>query len=80
MKTYTTTQARTRFGEFISAVQRAPVRVSRRGNPVGVMVSAQDYEAMRRFYAERLIRTMNGTAHQAGLAEEQVARLLADES
>jgi len=50
---------------------------------VGVMVSAQDYQAMRAFYADRLRQTMDKTADQAaraGLTDETLAALLADES
>ena len=51
MKTYTANEAKTRFGEFIDEAQREPVRVMRHDRVVGVMVSAQDYEAMRAFYS-----------------------------
>lgn len=54
MKTYTANNARTRFGEFIDQAQREPVRVMRHERVVGVMMSAQGYEAMRAFYADRL--------------------------
>ena len=49
---------------------------------VGVLVSAEDYEAMRRFYADRLLRTMDETANAAqgaGLTAERLTELLADE-
>ena len=47
MQTFTANEAKTRFGEFIDSAQREPVRVVRHDRVVGVMVSAQDYEAMR---------------------------------
>lgn len=50
---------------------------------VGVMVSAEDYEAMRAFYANRLMRNMDETAEaaeRAGLTPEKINALLADES
>jgi prevent-host-death family protein len=83
MKTFTANEAKTRFGEFIDLAQREPVRVVRRDRVVGVMVSAQDYEAMRAFYANRLQHTLAATAAQAqgaGLTDETLADLLADES
>ena len=83
MKTFTANEAKTRFGEFIDQAQREPVRVMRHDRVVGVMVSAQDYEAMRAFYADRLRQTMDKTADhaaRAGLTEEALAALLADES
>lgn len=83
MQTITANQAKTRFGELLDRVQRAPVQVTRHNRVVGVMVSAEDYEAMRRFYADRLIKTMEETAEaadRAGLTPEKLAKLLADES
>ncbi|MBK7675880.1 MAG: type II toxin-antitoxin system Phd/YefM family antitoxin [Candidatus Accumulibacter sp.] len=83
MQTYTANEAKTRFGEFLDRVQREPVRVMRHDRVVGVMVSAEDYEAMRRFYADRLRQTLRETAEgaaAAGLTEEKLAELLADES
>lgn len=83
MQTFTANQARTHFGEFLDLAQREPVRVMRRDRVVGVMVSAQDYEAMRAFYADRLQNTLNQTAAQAqaqGLSAEGLDALLADES
>lgn len=80
MKTYTANEAKTRFGEFIDQAQREPVRVMRHDRVVGVMVSAQDYEAMRAFYADRLRNTLRESAQTSGLTEEQAAALLADES
>jgi len=83
MQTFTANEAKTRFGEFLDRAQRSPVGVLKHDRLVGVLVSAEDYEAMRRFYADRLIRTMDETAKAAalaGLTPEILAELLADES
>lgn len=83
MRTYTANEAKTRFGEFLDRAQREPMRVTRHDRVVGVMVSAQDYEAMRAFYADRLRRTLDETAAvaaRAGLTQAELERLLADES
>ncbi len=50
---------------------------------VGVMVSAQDFEAMRAFYANRLQHALQQSAalaQQSGLTEQGLSDLLADES
>ena len=83
MQTFTANQAKTHFGEFLDLAQREPVRVMRRDRVVGVMVSAQDYEAMRVFYADRLQHTLNQSAvlaQQQGLSQDALDVLLADES
>lgn len=83
MLSYTANQAKTHFGEFLDQVQREPVQVLKRDRVVGVMVSAQDYEAMRHFYANRLQGTLAQNAASAaaqGLTEDELQRLMADES
>jgi prevent-host-death family protein len=83
MQTYTANEAKTRFGEFLDRVQREPVRVVKHDRLVGVMVSAEDYEAMRVFYADRLRNTLreSGTAAaEAGMTQDKLDELLADES
>jgi prevent-host-death family protein len=82
MKTLTANEAKTHFGEFIDMAQREPVRVMRRDRVVGVMVSAQDYEAMRAWYADRLVQTMAQSAAQAaqaGLTPQGLESLLDDD-
>ncbi|MGQ0708119.1 MAG: type II toxin-antitoxin system Phd/YefM family antitoxin [Rhodoferax sp.] len=83
MQTFTANQAKTQFGQFIDLAQREPVRVMRHDRVVGVMVSAQDYEAMRAFYANRLQHTLTESAahaQAAGLSPQALDELLADES
>ncbi|HQX59236.1 MAG: type II toxin-antitoxin system Phd/YefM family antitoxin [Rhodoferax sp.] len=83
MQTFTANKAKTHFGELLDLAQREPVRVTRRDRIVGVMVSAQDFEAMRNFYADRLQHTLNQSAalaQQQGLTPEALDALLADES
>lgn len=83
MQTMTANEAKTRFGEFLDRVQREPIAVMRHDRMVGVMVSAQDFEAMRTFYANRLQHSLNEAADaaaKAGLTPEALDALLADES
>lgn len=64
-------------------VQRSPVRITRYNRVAGVVVSAQDYEAMRRFYAERLRgRLAEGAASATarGLTQADLERLLAHDA
>lgn len=83
MLTMTANEAKTHFGQLLDKAQRQPVQVTRHDRVVGVMISAEDYEAMRRFYADRLITSMDTVAARAeakSLTEERLAQLLADES
>ena len=50
--------AKNRFGYLLDAVQSAPVRVTKNGRAVGVMMSMQHYERLRGAAWERLTMTM----------------------
>lgn len=83
MQSFTANEAKTRFGEFLDRVQREPVGVLKHDRLVGVMVSAQDFEAMRAFYADRLQHRLDESAQaatRAGMTPEILEALLADES
>lgn len=83
MLTMTAAEAKTHFGKLLDKAQRQPVQVTRHDRVVGVMISAEDYESMRQFFADRLTRTMDAVAQRAeasGLTEDKLAELFADES
>ena len=80
MQTITANEAKTRFGEFLDLAQREPVRVLRHERVIGVMVSAQDFEDMRVFYANRLAQTLANSSASANLSQTQLDALLADDS
>jgi prevent-host-death family protein len=83
MRTLTANQAKTQFGQFVDMAQREPVRVTRRDRVVGVLVSAEDFEAMRQFFANRLWHALADSAAQserAGMTPELLEALLRDES
>jgi len=42
MKVMPALEAKTRFGEFLDAMQREPVLVTKNGRPVGIMLSMED--------------------------------------
>ena len=42
MKTMTARDAKNRFGEFLDAVRREPVVVTKNDRPVGIMISIED--------------------------------------
>lgn len=45
MKTITAKDAKNRFGELLEAVQHAPVRITRNGRQVAVVLSGNEYDA-----------------------------------
>ena len=59
MKQIAAREAKNRFGHLLDTVQSAPVRVTRKGRAVGVMMSMQHYERLRGAAWERLATTMD---------------------
>ena len=83
MKEIAAREARNRFGHLLDAAQSAPVRVTRKGRAVGVMMSVQQYERLRGIAWQRLTATMDALGEEAsanGLTETGLETLLADES
>ena len=83
MKEIAARDAKNRFGLLLDDAQRAPVRVTKKGRAVGVMMSMQHYERLRGAAWERLTATMDALGRQAsanGLTDAGLEAFLADES
>ena len=83
MKDIPARDAKNRFGLLLDAAQSAPVRVTKKGRPVGVLMSVEQYDRLRGAAWERLSETMDrigNRAEAAGLTEDMLDALLADES
>ena len=83
MKEFAARDAKNRFGHLLDAAQSAPVRVTKNGRPVGVLMSVDQYERLRGAAWEQLAETMDRLGRQAadaGLTENKLDALLADES
>ena len=81
MQVLTANEAKTHFGEFIDKAQKEPIKVTRRGRTVGIMVSEEEYDAMRNFYANRLLHSLESAGEEAenkGLTDEKLQALLND--
>ena len=83
MKEIAARDAKNRFGYLLDVVQSAPVRVTKKGRAVGVMMSVQHYERLRGAAWERLTMTMDALGEAAsanGLTESRLKALLADKN
>ena len=83
MKEISARDAKNQFGQLLESAQRGPVRVTRRGRPVGVLLSEEQYQRLRGVAWDRLGATIASLREQAaekGLTAEVLNELLADES
>ena len=83
MKEIAAREAKNHFGRLLDVVQSTPVRVTKKGRAVGVMMSMRQYERLRGVAWERLAATMDALGEEAstnGLTETGLEALLADES
>lgn len=83
MRTVSPAEATSDWRKLIEAAQQHPVRISGDGDPEVVVMSATAYERFRRLIGERLLDAMDrmgAKAQAAGLTEEKLDELLADES
>ena len=82
MKEINSRTAKNQFGQLLESAQRGPVRVTRRGRAVGVLLSEEQYQRLRGMAWDRLANTtaaMRKQAADSGLSSDALAELLADE-
>jgi len=83
MKETSCKEAKNRFGQFLDWAQREPVRITKRGRAVGVLMSEEQFQRLRGIAWEQLestIEAMQDEAQTKGLTEEMLNNLLSDES
>ena len=83
MREITAKEAKNRFGQLLRSAQEGPVRVTRNGTPVGVMLSMEQFERLRGTARDRLAAAMDAMSRESaanGLTPAALESLLSDES
>jgi len=81
MKVVSASDAKQRLGALLDAAQRAPVLIRRQNRDVAVIMSAEQYERIRKSNIARLQELCDRVSRQAaerGLTEEILADILKD--
>jgi prevent-host-death family protein len=81
MDTMNSTQAQENFGRLLEKAQREPVQIQRHGRPVAVLLSAEDFELLRKAAkceGEERERLFLAAAQRVFTESDEVLRRLAE--
>jgi PHD/YefM family antitoxin component YafN of YafNO toxin-antitoxin module len=81
MITMTSTEARTKFGEFLEKGCREPVIIKRQQREIGAFIPIEEYRRLRKLSIKELEEAaceVSDKSFERGLTEEKLSEILAE--
>jgi prevent-host-death family protein len=72
-------EAHNRLSALLKKVQKAPIRLTRRGKPVGVILSPEEYDRLRQFEAFSQVVQLSHVLRESGVNAADLYRTSRDE-
>jgi prevent-host-death family protein len=72
-------EAHNRLSSLLKKVQKSPILLTRRGKAVGVLISPEEYERLRKFAAYNSVLRLSQTLRESGVSASELYRSARDE-
>jgi prevent-host-death family protein len=72
-------EAHNRLSRWLKKVQDEPITITRRGKPVGVIISPEEYEQLRRVQAYLQMLRLSGKLSKSGVTASELIRASREE-
>ncbi|MEK6731463.1 MAG: type II toxin-antitoxin system Phd/YefM family antitoxin [Pseudomonadota bacterium] len=76
MKKLAAAEAKNKFGQLLDMAQRAPVTIEKKGRPVAVIMSLEDYKHFERFEDQIWAAKAKGAEEEGFLSVEESENFL----
>ena len=67
-------EAHNRLSALLKKVQKNPIMLTRRGKPVGVLLSPEEYERLRQFEAYNQVMRISHSLRESGVSAADLYR------
>ena len=72
-------EAHNRLSALLKKVQKGPIMLTRRGKPVGVILSPEEYDRLRQFEAVSQVVQLSHALRESGVSASALYRTSRDE-
>jgi prevent-host-death family protein len=67
-------EAHNRLSRWLNRVEEGPITITRRGKPVGVIISPEEYERLRRVQAYLQMLRLSNSLRESGVTANELFR------